>query len=188
MTRLARPLLFAAALLFGAGAHAEVFHFKTTLTGGAENPPVTTTGTGSALIFFDTIAQTLDVHVEFSGLVSPSVDAHIHCCTVPSMNVGVAVGFSPAGFPLGVTAGIFDAVFDLTLLSTYTAGFLAGGTAAEASARLLQGLMDGMAYVNIHTVANPKGEIRGQLVPEPTTLLLLAAAVLGAAATRRLRA
>ena len=190
MIRLARPLLLAAALLFGAGVQADVFHFKTILTGAGENPDVITPATGRAAILFDTTAQTLDVHVEFAGLLGNVLDAHIHCCTGPLTNASVAVGFMPWGFPLGGTSGVFDAVIDLSLDSTYTAGFLAlgGGTAAGASAFLLQNLLANMAYVNIHTTHTPSGEIRGQLaVPEPTTVLLLAAGLLTAVVSRRRR-
>ena len=191
MIRLARPLLLAAALLFGAGVQAEVLHFKTILTGAGENPDVTTPATGTAAILFDTVLQTLDVHVEFSGLLGTTVDAHIHCCTGPLTNAGVAIGFTPLGFPLGVTSGVFDALFDLRSPLIYTSAFLAasGGTAAGASARLLTNLLAGMAYVNIHTTHTPSGEIRGQLaVPEPTTVLLLAAGLLTAVVSRRRRA
>jgi hypothetical protein len=191
MKALLKPLLLSAALLFGTAPQAAVFEFVTTLSGAAENPPVSTTGTGLAKIFFDDVAQTLDVFVVFSGLLTPTVDAHIHCCIDPTQNTSIAVGFSGAGgFPLGVTAATYQNTFDLTNASIYTAGFLAagGGTAAGASAHLLTNLLAGLAYVNIHTSGNPKGEIRGQLaVPEPGTLLLLTVAALAAAGMRRRR-
>jgi hypothetical protein len=189
MKSLVKSLLLSVTLLLGAGSQAAVFEFVTTLSGGAENPPVSTTGSGIAKIFFDDVAQTLDVFVAFSGLTSPTSDAHIHCCTLPTGNASVAVGFS-ADFPLGVTSGTYEREFDLTDTTIYTAGFLAagGGTAAGASAHLLTNLLAGMAYVNIHTNANPKGEIRGQLqIPEPGTLLLLSVAALVAAGIRRRR-
>jgi len=40
-----------------------------------------------------------------------------------------------------------------------------GGTPAGAEAALLAGLAAGQAYLNIHTVNNPGGEIRGFLTP-----------------------
>lgn len=188
MKRLARPLMIAAALLWSASLQAAIMVFVTTLAGTNENPPNASPGTGFAVVEFDTVAQTLDVHVEFSGLLAPTTDAHIHCCTVPTLNTGVAVGFTPGGFPLAVTAGVFDHTFDLTDAATFAGGFLAGsgGTAALASARLLTGLLDGLAYVNIHTTQFPGGEIRGQLrIPEPGTLLLLGTATLLGLALRR---
>jgi hypothetical protein len=49
--------------------------------------------------------------------------------------------------------------------------------------------MDGMAYVNIHNSTFPGGEIRGFLAPaatpEPATLTLLGAGLLGAFGARK---
>ena len=102
------------------------------------------------------------------------------------MNIGVAVGFSPAGFPLGGTSGTFDHTFLLTD-PIYTTNFInnfGGGTLAGAEAALIAGMQNGLAYVNIHTSAFPGGEIRGQL-PEPATVLLLGIAALAALGLRR---
>lgn len=140
--------------------------FIADLRGGNENPPVASPGSGSALVLFDPAFQAMTVRTTFSGLTTPTVDAHIHCCIAPPANTGVAVGFTPAGFPLGVTAGQFGSTFDLNNAATYNPPFLAanGGTAASARTALVSGTQGGLAYVNIHTTQFPGGEIRGQLV------------------------
>jgi hypothetical protein len=186
--------LFTAMLLVVAGAsHAIVF--KAHLDGPSENPPNDSPGTGFALVDFDTVLHEMRVQAEFSGLVAPTVAAHIHCCVDPPGNVGVATPVPTfPGFPLGVTSGTFDMAFDLTDLDSFNPAFVAanGGSAAGAEAALFAGLSAGQAYFNIHT--DPQqggfggGEIRGFLVPEPGIIGLLALA-LGAAfaATRRRR-
>ena len=190
MKHLTRPLMIAAALLWSASLNAAIMNFSTTLSGAGENPDVVTAGTGTAQVTIDTIALTMAVHVEFSGLTGTTVDAHIHCCIGPLDNTSVAVGFIPAGFPLGVTADVFDAIFDLSDSAIYTAGFLGafgGGTAAGAAAALIDNMRNGLAYVNVHTTFVRSGEIRGQLeLPEPGTLLLLGVAgLLGFALRQR---
>jgi hypothetical protein len=102
------------------------------------------------------------------------------------------------GFPgvgsgtLGVSAGSYSVVLDLTQSATFTAAFLGGANPATpegATARLLQGILDGKAYFNIHSTTFPGGEIRGFLepVPEPGTFVLSGLGVLALLGMRRLR-
>jgi hypothetical protein len=182
---------------FAVAGQAAIIQFETLLLGANENPPVATPGSGYALVTFDTTAHKLQVEANFSCLVGTTTVAHIHCCTDPANNVGVATYPGTfIGFPAGVTSGVYSsAPIDLTLAGSFTASFtnnFGGGTVAGAEAALLQGLMDGQAYFNIHSTFAPGGEIRGTLaqVPEPGTFSLagLALAVAAAGYRRRRRA
>jgi CHRD domain-containing protein len=160
-------------------AYAIPVTFVGNLAGANEVPPIASLGTGLATVVLDPTAQTIQVNATFSGLTSNDVAAHIHCCAPLGTNAGVATTV-PAfpGFPLGVTSGTYSSVvFDLTQPTIYNPAFvtLEGGTIPLAEAALIAGIQNGQTYLNIHTMINPGGEIRGQLepVPEPTTLLLL---------------
>lgn len=154
------------------------------------------TGSGTGYFEFDPDANTLLIDVDFSGLSGITNVAHIHCCvtTAGSGNAGVAVTPTTLpGFPIQVQNGSYNITLDLSNAATYTAGFLSGANPADpsgAEARLLQGILDGKAYFNIHTNLFPGGEIRGFLapVPEPATFLLTGLGVLGLIGYRRRRA
>lgn len=150
-------------------AHAALFVTATTLSGANENPPNGSPGTGTASVTLNTTTHQLRIQAVFSGLTANTVMAHIHCCTAPPGNVGVATT-TPAfvGFPLGVTSGSFDQTYDTTLASTWNAPFITnnGGTPLGAEAALANGLATGTSYLNIHTTAFPPGEIRGFLIAQ----------------------
>jgi outer membrane autotransporter protein len=146
---------------------AEAQIFKTQLTGGAEIPPVSTTGSGTAVVALNSTTHRMTIRSFWNGLVSNTAVAHIHCCVVQPANAGVATTIpSFVGFPTGVRSGTFNASYDMTLPGTWNPAFITanGGTPAGAEARFIAGMTAGQSYFNIHTVMFPGGEIRGNLV------------------------
>jgi len=191
MNRIVRTIVaIAGMLLVASGARAVPITFNVGMTGANENPPVATGGTGFATITVDTATNLLTIDVTFSGLTSGTTASHIHCCTPPGANAGVATT-TPTflGFPLGVTSGTFHTVLDMTLASSYNPAFITanGGNVTTAEGILFAGILAGQSYLNIHTANNPGGELRGQIVPEPASLALLLSGIGAAGVALRRR-
>lgn len=174
-----------------AAAHQQVY--AAPLLGSSEFPAAATTGSGTARITIDFDLVTMRVEASFSGLIGNTTASHIHCCTLPGSNVGVATQLpSFTGFPLGVKSGTYDHIFDMALASSYNPAFVTanGGSVGSAFNALVAGLDAGKAYLNVHTSSFGGGEIRALLapVPEPAEYALLLTGLLAVGvATRRKR-
>lgn len=184
-----------AALTLSTAAQAALATFSVTFApepGAIGNTGLAASGSGSAVVTFDDVSHVLSYKGDFTGLTGNATQAHFHCCTpLPNQgNAGIAVD-SPSlvGFPVGAKSGVFDAFLDLDDVASFNANFLAasGGTTDLAIARFMAGVLNHTTYMNIHSSTLPGGEIRGFLVPEPSSLALLVVPMLALGATARRR-
>jgi hypothetical protein len=172
-------------LALAAAPPAPAATYSAILTGAAEDPPNPSPGVGAAVVRFDPVSHVLEINVAFSGLLSDTLAAHIHCCTTtPGSGIAGVITEIPAfnGFPLGVRNGAYSNTYDTSLPGSWLQAYLSqfGGDTTLAEAALAAGLNEGRAYLNIHTGTYPPGEIRGffapvatAVVPEPASMALL---------------
>ena len=126
--------------------------YSATLNGANEKPnPVTTTGAGTAIFTLDGNNLSYTINLT-SALTGPAAAAHIH---VGSSTVAgpVVKGFTINAVATGIVA---TGTIDLTLPVS--------ATVSGDSLKVL--FNNGNAYVNVHTAANPGGEIRGQVAKQ----------------------
>ena len=111
---------------------------KVTLDSKSEVPPNTSAGTGTADVDYDAASKKLTWKLTYSGLSGPATGAHFH---------------GPA--EAGKNAGVKVAIPNATSSPAEGSAILTDEQAADLTA--------GKYYINVHTAANPGGEIRGQV-------------------------
>ena len=127
--------------------------YISTLNGANERPPNASTATGSATYVLK--GNILTYTVSVTGLSGPSTAAHIHVggaavaggVIFPFVNGAVATGT--------VTSGTIDLTQPVV-----------NGTSIMSGDSLKVLLNTGNAYTNVHTQANPGGEVRGQIIKQ----------------------
>jgi hypothetical protein len=165
------------------------------LTGGSR-----LLSTGFAQFTLDTALPVLTMtvtvsNIDFTGSQTPGINdnltaAHIHAGVnaIPGVSAAPVVwGFFGLPFNDTINGPPSAIPGDCVPFSTGVGGTCTGtwdateGNMTMLSAQLTN-IINGLSYINFHTLQFPAGEIRGQLlaqVPEPSTLGLFGAALIG---------
>ena len=142
-----RHLIVAACLtgimIWAAPSQAAPQSFKVTLTGAQQVPPVQTSATATADLSYDPATRVVTWSVTYSGLSGPATMAHFHGPAAAGKNGPPVIWLTEKGKP--VESPIKG---EATLTPEQAQQFSAGEW-----------------YINVHTQANPGGEVRGQVVP-----------------------
>ncbi len=155
--------LFATALFgFSTGALAAPL-FEESLSGAQEVPPVESAGTGQfALEFSDDLSQA-QYRLQAAGTTTAFVGAHLHCAGAGENGPIVVELTLPT--EAGVTGTITNADIIPPGPEETTCGRVINNLAS-----LLAAIRDDAIYVNVHTEANPPGELRAQIFPRTPDL------------------
>ena len=133
------PTAFAITVLTAVAA-AQTKSFTVELTGEQQAPPLRTSGIGTAIVQLDTSTGAVSVAGRYRNLIGNAIAAHIHGNARRGANAGVRIGLTVSGGTGGTFSG---------------SGML--------NAAQVRDLLDGLMYVNVHSIAHPGGEIRAQI-------------------------
>jgi hypothetical protein len=123
-------------------AEAKTMTYRVVMNGKSETPANMTKGTGHGIVKYDDTTKELSWNIAYSGLTGDATAAHFHGPAKPGVAAGVMVPIGPKG------GAILSPIVGSATL-----------TDDQATA-----LTTGMLYFNVHTQANPAGEIRGQVL------------------------
>lgn len=139
-------------------AEAQTIRMTATLTGSNEAPTKVTTGSfGNATVTVDMSTNTVSWAIDVFNLPTGINNAHFHA--------GGTDTAGPVAVNIPFTANLSN---DFSLTGSATA---LTAPRPDQGVRswddFIQSLLGGQVYINIHTTANPGGEIRGQVVRVP---------------------
>jgi hypothetical protein len=150
-------VLIAALATFGIAA---ANNSKTVYTTGLSDE----TGTGSpahghAVTVFADDGSKMAYKLVANGINNTTM-AHIHVAPTPGANGPIVLWLYPDAPPLLLIPGVFNGLLGG---NTVTSADLTGAAGITSLAQLMAAIEEGRAYVNVHTVAFPGGEMRGTL-------------------------
>jgi hypothetical protein len=141
------------------------FKGRATLTGYQEVPTLSSPASGTFDLEISKDGNSLAYTLSYEGFATNVLFSHIHIGR-PAVNGGVMVflctnGAPPAGVPVPPTCPLGGGTVSGTLTS---ADVLAtGGVAANDFDAFVAALRAEAGYANVHSTANPGGQLRGQV-------------------------
>jgi hypothetical protein len=144
--------------LFSGVGEGDSGSFRAHAHGGEEVPPVDTRAQGQAIFRLSEDGDEISYKVIVANIVDVT-QSHIHLAPA-GVTGGIVVWLYPSAPPAQLIPGRSQGVL---AEGEITEEDLVGGLADMDLEALLDALRTGGAYVNVHTVANPPGEIRGQI-------------------------
>jgi hypothetical protein len=156
MRRLSLALAALFILAASSQAQAQTITFNASLSGGNEVPPVVTGSAGNAVVTWNPTTRTGTYRVDVYNMPVGTTQSHIH---VGAANVGGPVVINFTVPPGGISN-------DYALQGTFACSDVVARAAQGINSceDFEQALVLGNTYVNVHSTANPGGEIRGQLI------------------------
>lgn len=133
-------------------------NFRTHLTGAEEVPAVETPAQGQAIFKLSADGESLSYKLIVAN-IEDVLQAHIHVAPA-GVNGGVVAFLYPDGPPPVLIPGTSNGVLAQGVI---TGDDLVGDLAGMPLSALIDEIRAGNTYVNVHTVVNPGGEIRGQI-------------------------
>ena len=148
--------------MVAAPASAQTFTLTASLSGAGQATQTTnglnTGAFGDAIVTVNMAAQTLSYTVRVFNLPSGVSASHIHVGADKTAGP-VVVNFAP---PVPASND-----FDFTGVVKFSEFVLRPDQGIRSSDDMVQAILGGNSYVNVHSSANPGGEIRGQLTIKP---------------------
>ena len=158
MRRLRYITVAACACFVASSALAQIVIGPFPIDGLQPVPPTNSPGLGIGDVTLQ-LDGMLDFNISFGGLLANEIASHFHGPAMPGQNAAVVFGLPPGSPKIG--------------------------SVGPLNAQQQSDLLNGLWYVNIHSSQFPGGEIRGQVVPAPGAIGLLAGCGLLAMGRRR---
>jgi hypothetical protein len=133
--------------------------YDANLTGSMQVPPITTNATGLAELELNDDRDEISYDIQVED-IEGATQAHIHQGS-EGENGDVVVSLFNSTEPTDVNEGTLED-------GDFTSEDFVGPLQGQNMSALVELMDNGQAYVNVHTEANPDGEIRGTIVPDVT--------------------
>ena len=133
--------------------------YDANLTGSMQVPPITTNATGLAELELNDDGDEISYDIQVED-IEGATQAHIHQGS-EGENGDVVVSLFNSTEPTDVNDGTLED-------GDFTSEDFVGPLQGQNMSALVELMDNAQAYVNVHTEANPDGEIRGTIVPDVT--------------------